>query len=922
MSGKLKESMDGADSTISKFASGFVKKFALAGAGVAAFIGTATAGLAKFATSLVEADDELTDFQEQFGMTRDEAYQTKSALDVMGKSMEEVQLDPDLLEQFNELKENAADLKVPDMSKGLDTVRSITTSVMELKQTATNALMWVGHSFLKYVQKPMEDIQHLLKGFNETIKKNIPDWGDKIGKALSWIVQLGGTIIRAGAQMLGAVKKVFDAIPDGVKIAIAALGALAAFIKMGPVGKLITIISLALLLLDDFFTYLDGGDSLLAPVWKTLTDFFSGFEKSGKDALAFFSEDFLPKLVDYVSEIFPKLVDKVLSYVDPFVDWIVEVLDGIINAIAAAIPELLKLAGNIALSILEGLLSKAPKIIEGVTGIVKSAISAVKKMIPRFLEVAGDIISRLIDIIVQALPDILDAAVELVMAVVDGIVDALPDILNAVVELLDKLLTALIDALPRIVESGVEIVDKLVEGLLKALPKIVDSVIVLIKSLVAELTKQLPKLIQAGFKIIESLINGIVQMLPEIIEAAIELIEQLLNAISDMLPEIIDMGIEILLSLIDGILNMLPKLIDAAITLMSKILQAIFDNLPKIIEAGIDILLSLINGIVESIPQLIQAVIDLIPVVVQALIDNLPKIIEAGIEIIIALVGGIIQAIPQLVQAIPQIIKAVVEGLGSLVTNVFDIGKNVVQSLWNGISNMGNWIKDKVGGFFKGIFDGVGDFFGNLFGKNDKGEGEEPKEGHAEGGVFTKEHVAEFAEDDKPEAVIPLTKPKRAADVLKQAADFMTGNVPETAASGGANTSTAESESSGNGGSDTLGTIIQALTSAINGLSSSVEKIYEKGSKVAGNGNSGEIGARILTFLDNAEMVMGQMSQITQSTVAYNAVSNSNVSYNTTSIDNRQNYTINDTSGSPRTTAAMVGRTQELHSRNLKGVFV
>lgn len=959
MSEKLKTSMDNADSKVSHFTNGFVKKFALAGTAVVTFVATAATGLAKFATSLAESDDELTAFQRKFGLSRDEAYKTKSALDVMGKSLEEVQLDPKLLAQFNELKENAADLKVPDNTEGLKAVREITTSVLALKQTATNALQWVGHSFLKYIQKPMEDIQSLLKGFNDKIKKNIPDWADKIGKALSWVVQLGGTIIRAGAQMLEAVKKVFDAIPGGVKVAMAALGGLAAFIKMSPIGKLITIISVALLLLDDFFTFLDGGDSLLGPVWKTLTDFFSGFEESGKTALSFFSEDFLPKLVDYISGIFPKLVEKVLSYVDPLIDWAVEVLSGIIDAIANAIPELLKLAGNIALAILDGLLSKLPKLLDGVTEV----------LIPALLEVVGDIVSRLIDIITKSLPDILDAAVELVMAVVDGITDALPDILTAIVELLDKLLTAIIDALPKIVETGVEIVEKLVEGILQALPKILEAVLTLIKQLVAQLTKQLPRLIKAGIQIIQSLIDGIVQMLPEIIEAAIELIAQLWEAISDMLPDIIDMGIEILLSLIDGILNMLPKLVEATITLITKILtaivdnlpkiiqagikilvsliqgivdaipklveqvvalipvivQAIVDNLPKIIEAGINILLALINGIIDSIPQLVQAVVDLIPVIIQAVIDNLPKIIEAGIQIVIALIGGLIQAIPKLIEAIPQIVGAIINGLGSALTGALDIGKSIVEGLWNGICGMGNWIKEKVGGFFSNIFGGIGDFFSGLFGGGDE-SAEQPTEGHADGGVFTKEHYAEFAEDDKPEAVIPLTKPKRAADVLKQAADYMTGDVPSTSSESSQSSTRAATASS----KGKLESVAQALIAKIQKLIEAISTVGKgENVSISAAGTSSpesktdysELANRFLAFLDNAEKVMVQMAQVSQSTAAYNSVSNSSVSYNTTNIDNKQNYTINDTSGSPRTTADMVGRTQELHSRNLKGVF-
>lgn len=972
MSEKLNQSMQSADSTVSKFAKGFGKKFALAGTAVVSFVGVAAGGLAKFAKSLMNSDDELTRFQRKFGMTRDDAYKTKSALDIMGRSLEEVHLDPLLFKQFTELKKNAADLKVPDMSEGLSTVRDITTSVLALKQTAMNALQWVGHSFLKHVAKPMETIQLHLKNFNTAIKKNIPDWSDKIGKALSWVVQLGGTIIRAGGQMLGAVKKVFDAIPSGVKVAMAALGALAAFIKMGPVGKLITIISVALLLLDDFFTYLDGGDSLLAPVWKTLTGFFSGFEKSGKDALKFFTEDFLPKLVDYVSGIFPKLVEKVLSYVDPFVDWITEVITSIIDALAAAIPELLKLAGNIALAILDGLLSKIPKILDAATNILKSLTAAIKKMIPKLLETVGDIIKRLVDIIAQSLPEILDAAVNLVLAVVDGVVDALPDILDAVVGLLDKLLVAVIDALPKLIDAGIQIVEKLVEGVLKALPKIISTVVELIKSLVATLKERLPELIKAGIQIIKSLIEGIVKMLPEIIKAAVELVTQLVSSIAEMLPEII--------------------------------------------EAGIEILLALIKGIIKAIPKIIKAVIDLIPVIVNALIKALPQIIEAGIEIILALAAGLIQAIPQLVAAIPEIIGAIVESfggifdaMGGIISRFVDIFKNAFtavanffQNIWGGITDFFSSVWDSIVSviqgipeFFKGIFEGavngiknafngVKEFFQNLFdaviniikapinwiiggintfigGLNKlkipdwvpivggKGLNIPTIPELEKGGVLEKGQTG-YLEGNGAEAVVPLEKN---TEWITKVADQLRGKL--------------NSDGNGDKGKSALEKAIQTLIAAIQKLYTAITKLVSKkgDSKNLGGGKPAnpkkpanpviravqavkdkvsenpllgklfgksadktdkkaemfEVGERILAFLDSAEKVMTQMSQITHSSVAYNSVSNSKVSYNTTTIDNKQNYTINDTSGNPRTTAEMVGKTQELHSRNLKGVF-
>lgn len=1000
MSGKLKSSMQQADKETSNFVAKTGKRFALAGAAIATFTATAVTGFAKFATSLVKSDDELTKFARKFGLSRQEAYATKSALDVMGKSMEEVQLDPKLLAQFNELKQNAASLKVPNNTEGLRTVKAISTSVLELKQTATNALQWIGHNFLKYIKKPMEDVQKLLKGFNDKLKKNIPEWSDKIGKALSWVVQLGSTVVRAGAKMFGAVKKVFDAIPSGVKIATAALGALSAFIKMGPIGKLITILSVALLLLDDFFTFLDGGDSLLAPVWKTLTGFFDGFAESGKTALAFFAEDFLPKLVTYISDIFPKLTEKIFSYVDIFVDWAVEALDRLINAVAAAIPELWKLAGNIALTILDGLLSKLPKLLDGVAKLVKSMAEAARKMIPKLIEVVGDIISRLIETISSSLPDVLDAAVDLIMALVDGITSALPDVLAAVVGLLDKILVAIIDNLPKIIEAGIEIVEKLVQGLLQALPKIIEAVISLVKQLISTLKDRLPELIRAGIEIIKSLIKGIVSMLPEIIKAAVELITQLVTSISEMLPDIIDAGIEILFALIDGIIDALPELLNAVIGLIPVIVKAVTDNLPKIIQAGINILLSLIQGIIKATPKIIQAVIKLIPVIINALIKALPEFIAAGIKIILSLASGLIEAIPQLIAAIPQIIGAIVESFGGIFDsmggiiggfvdmfkNAFTSIANFFQNIWGGISDffssIWNSIVSVVQGipeFFKGIFEGavngiksafngIKSFFQNLFdavvniikapinwiiGGINKfigglnalkipdwvpivgGKGlnipEIPE--LEKGGVLEKGQTG-YLEGNGAEAVVPLEK--NTGWIKKVAEQFKTQGGEMS--SGG--------ENSG-GFSEKLAVVLDKLTKTIEKLLDAI-KNFSNEKKEPGDGSEGkgllskipamlnsikekaqsgessspaEIGNRILKFLDNAEKVMAQMSHIAQSSVSYNAVSNRSVSYSNTNIDNKQSYTINDTSGDPRTTAEMVSRTQELHSRNLKGVF-
>jgi SLT domain-containing protein len=89
---------------------------------------------------------------------------------------------------------------------------------------------------------------------------------------------------------------------------------------------------------------------------------------------------------------------------------------------------------------------------------------------------------------------------------------------------------------------------------------------------------------------------------------------------------------------------------------------------------------------------------------------------------------------------------------------------------------------DGVLGIFaplKTLITGVADRIGSLFGRGknkveveyDYTGGGLP--GHAEGGIFGKEHVARFAEDNRAEAVIPLTKPDRAKDILGRVVNYL-----------------------------------------------------------------------------------------------------------------------------------------------------
>ncbi|MFV0240190.1 MAG: hypothetical protein ACK5H4_09175, partial [Lacrimispora sphenoides] len=722
MSSKLDESLKKADQSTTKFAGAFAKRFVLAGVAVTTFVATASVGLAKFAMQLDKSDRELETFAKKIGQPKEEAYKTKTALDVMGKSMEEVKLDPKLLEQFKELKANAASLKMPDLSEGLKPVREFQTSFLALKQTAANALQWVGFHFLKYVARPLEDIQNRLKSFNETIQKNIPSWSDKVGKALSWIVQLAATIIRAGAQMLGAINKVFHAIPDGVKVAMAALAILGAFIKAGPIGKLVMIFTALLLLLDDFYTYLDGGDSLLGPVWKTLIDIFHEFEKYIPDIQKAFE-----KLGKIAADVFATAVQWVSGFIDKLKE------NGAIENFKTAFGK----AGKAIKDILDTVVLVIEKVLDMVGGgdAVKIFFAYLTGMaLPGIISFVSEAVSHLSDF-VEWLDKI--GALEPVIASVAGAfglfitVSKARSFIKAFTGSITDV-TKKIDLMKKGLESGSSIIGNFGSSI-KNLGKSVSGLVSAIGKQIAANAKNGAMWVANTAKLVA---HKTASLAMAAAQKAVTAAQWLLNAAMSANP---------------------IGLVIAAIVALIAIFALLWKNNEGFRNFFIDLCEKVKNGF--------QAVVDFFGPAIEHIIAYFEPVLSAFERIF----GGVIKFFK------------------GIFTGDFKGAWDGIKDIFGGVSDYFKAIIDKVIGFFQpllDVFGKVGDFAKNTLGKVGEavkgffgGGGKGKETGHAEGGVFDQEHYARFAEGNKAEAVIPLTKPKRAAEVMREAADYMTGLV-------------------------------------------------------------------------------------------------------------------------------------------------
>jgi hypothetical protein len=276
------KAIDGAGHNVTKFASGAVKNFAIAGVAVTSFAAAAVVGIAKFLDGLGEASIKNEMLARQMWTSEQNAMSYNATLKAMGVSLQDLYLSPTLMSQFKELRQEANNLQAPsDYKEKMKLIQSVSFEFKRMKLEAGYALQWIGYYFIKYMNGPITSIKKELTSINNVIVKEMPSWTKEVAKVMSWFAQFGITTVRAIKDVIRIFDDIGSGIPKNIKLIGAAIVGLGAIISTGPIGILIAIFTGLILLLDDFYTYLDGGESQFGPFWKKLVEMFDKFKGIG-----------------------------------------------------------------------------------------------------------------------------------------------------------------------------------------------------------------------------------------------------------------------------------------------------------------------------------------------------------------------------------------------------------------------------------------------------------------------------------------------------------------------------------------------------------------------------------------------------------------------------------------------------------------
>lgn len=379
-----------------------------------------------------------------------------------------------------------------------------------------------------------------------------------------------------------------------------------------------------------------------------------------------------------------------------------------LQTLKAGLSGLKNTAGLIALPFLDVLAGDGITILKDFNKGIQDANGDMGKM----ASVIGSTLADGINLLGERLPDFVDMGVQLITSLVDGLVQNIPAITQAATTIVVSLCDGLISMLPAMLDGAAQLIIGLAQGIGAALPQLLPKVVEVITALVQTLIDNIPMLIDAALQLILGLANGLIAAIPVLVEAIPQIITSLVNALLAAIPQIIQAGIQLLTALIGALPEIITTIVEALPQIIDGIITALLENIPLIIQAGIDLLVALIQALPEIITTIVGAIPQIIGGIVDALIGNIDKIIMAGVQLFIALIENLPTIIVEIVKAVPQIITGIVDAFTSLFPKIVEIGGNLLKGIWEGICAAGEWLKEKVTGFFSGIVDGIKGFLG------------------------------------------------------------------------------------------------------------------------------------------------------------------------------------------------------------------
>ena len=286
-------------------ATNFVKASSIISAAITS-VTTAAVGLMK---SAAEQDLAMQKLSRQMMVSKDAAWTMKKATDALGESIQDIMLTPELMRRFEKLTADGKKMKVGgDFAETMKGFRDLMFEFTRLKQEVSYAMTWVGYYLMKYLNRPLAEAREKFRSFNDMFIKNMSVWTEKAARGLVYIINIGKHFLELIWDVGKALWRMWDSFPRGVKIATAAIAALALIMKATPLTRMIMLVGSLLLLIDDYYGHMEGKQSAFGEYWDKLNEYIE-IAKGKWEEFKAFAMPFWEQFVEFCSMAKSKIFD-------------------------------------------------------------------------------------------------------------------------------------------------------------------------------------------------------------------------------------------------------------------------------------------------------------------------------------------------------------------------------------------------------------------------------------------------------------------------------------------------------------------------------------------------------------------------------------------------------------------------------------
>lgn len=340
-------------------------------------------------------------------------------------------------------------------------------------------------------------------------------FAQRIKTRLEWLAdKLGGTdkLLKLIAITVGAVFLALNA------------GKIVSFLKdvrslltahNAKILAIIAAIVLLALLVEDFFAFMKGENSLIGEI----------LERNGVDVEAFRQDC-------------KDLWEQVKDIIDVFKQF----ARTIGNQLLSALKQVLPLLGKLVAAILPVILKLAQQIVSFIGRLAQTVlpmiVSMVERLLPFLIQIIETILPLVISLIETLLPlfmQIIEAVLPIIISLIETLLPLVMQIIEAVLPVILELIEAIVPILVQIVETILPVVLELISALLP----IIEPIMTIVANLVQSLLPVLLSLLNAILPILEPIL-AILQPIADILGVIINAIAKVVGWVADGLGWIVD----------------------------------------------------------------------------------------------------------------------------------------------------------------------------------------------------------------------------------------------------------------------------------------------------------------------------------------------------------------------------------------------